>query len=49
MAAHGGLEYALRRGEQFAREAEEALAELPDSPAKGSLVDTISYVVDRRW
>ncbi len=49
VAAHGGLEYALRRGEQFAREAEEALAELPDSPAKGSLVDTISYVVDRRW
>ncbi len=49
VASHGGLDYALRRGEQFAREAEESLAALPDSPAKGSLVDTISYVVDRRW
>lgn len=49
VTTHGGLDYARRRGEQFAREAEEALADLPDSPAKGSLVDTISYVVERRW
>jgi len=46
---HGGLDYARRRGEQFAREAEEALADLPESPARTSLVDAIAYVVERRW
>ncbi len=45
----GGLDYARRRGEQFASEAEEALADLPDSAARSSLVDAISYVVERRW
>ena len=44
----GGLEYARRRGEDFAQEAEEALAELPDSPYRSSLAETISYVMDRR-
>lgn len=46
---HGGLDYARRRGEQFAREAEDALADLPESPARTSLVDAIAYVVERRW
>ena len=46
---HGGLDYARRRGDQFAHEAEEALGELPESPAKAALVDAISYVVERRW
>ncbi|MBL0172629.1 MAG: polyprenyl synthetase family protein [Gemmatimonadaceae bacterium] len=46
---HGGLDYARRRGDQFAREAEEALADVPESPARTSLVDAISYVVERRW
>jgi octaprenyl-diphosphate synthase len=46
---HGGLEYARRRGDQFAREAEEALAELPESPFRTALVDAIGYVLDRRW
>ncbi len=46
---HGGLDYARRRGDQFAREAEDALAELPDSPARSALVDAIAYVVERRW
>ncbi len=46
---NGGLEYARRRGDQFAREAEDALSDLPESPAKSSLVDTIAYVVERRW
>ena len=46
---HGGLDYARRRGDQFAHEAEEALSELPESPAKAALVDAISYVVERRW
>ena len=49
VAEHGGLEYARRRGDQFAREAEEALAELPDTPVRASLVDAIGYVLDRRW
>ena len=45
----GGLEYARRRGEQFAREAEEALAGLPDTVARNALYDTIGYVMERRW
>jgi octaprenyl-diphosphate synthase len=45
----GGLDYARRRGDQFARDAEEALADLPEGPAKTSLMDTIAYVVERRW
>lgn len=46
---HGGLEYARRRADQYSREAEEALAELPDGPSKTSLMDSIGYVVERRW
>ena len=46
---HGGLDYARRRGEQFASEAEDALADLPEGPARSALVDAISYVVQRRW
>jgi octaprenyl-diphosphate synthase len=45
----GGLDYARRRADQFSHEAEEALAELPDCPAKTSLADSIAYVVERRW
>jgi octaprenyl-diphosphate synthase len=45
----GGLEYARRRGDQFAAEAEEALAGLPDTPARTALGDAIGYVMDRRW
>jgi geranylgeranyl pyrophosphate synthase len=44
----GGIESARRRGEQFAREAEEALEELPDTPARTALADAILYVMDRR-
>ena len=46
---YGGLEYARQRGDQFAREAEEALASLPDGSSRASLLETISYVVERRW
>ncbi len=46
---YGGLEYARRRADQFSREAEEALADLPDTPARSALVDAIAYVVERRW
>jgi octaprenyl-diphosphate synthase len=44
----GGLEYARRRGEEFAQEAEEALAALPESPYRTSLMEAIGYVMDRR-
>jgi octaprenyl-diphosphate synthase len=44
----GGLAFARRRGEQFAEEAEEALAGLPETPARGALFDAITYVLERR-
>jgi octaprenyl-diphosphate synthase len=44
----GGIEYARRQGQRFAREAEAALVGLPDSPARASLVEAIGYVVARR-
>jgi octaprenyl-diphosphate synthase len=44
----GGLEYARRRGEEFAQQADEALNELPESPYRSSLGEAISYVMDRR-
>lgn len=46
---HGGLEYARGRADLFAAEAEESLAELPDSPARTSLMESIAYAVERRW
>jgi octaprenyl-diphosphate synthase len=45
----GGLEYARRRAEQFAQEAEDALAGVPTGAARTALVDAIGYAVDRRW
>lgn len=47
--AHGGLDYARRRADQFSREAEEALGDLPDGAARASLLESIAYVVERRW
>ena len=44
----GGLEYARRRGEEFAQQAEEALGELPQSPYRNALAESIGYVMDRR-
>ncbi len=44
----GGIEYARRRGEQFAHDAETALRVLPESPVRSSLTDAIAYVMDRR-
>jgi octaprenyl-diphosphate synthase len=44
----GGIDVARRRGEQYAHEAEEALAGLPESPARAALADAILYVMDRR-
>ena len=44
----GGIDYARREGVRFAREAEAALGDLPDSPARSALIDAIAYVLDRR-
>lgn len=46
---HGGLDYARQQGQQFATEAEEALSELPESAARSALMESIAYVVERRW
>ncbi len=46
---HGGLDYARRRADQFSREAEDALADLPECAARTALTDAIAYVVERRW
>ena len=48
VAQHGGIDDARRRGERFAREAEEALDTLPDTQARTALADAILYVMDRR-
>jgi octaprenyl-diphosphate synthase len=47
VADSGGLEYARRRGAEFAGQAEAALGELPDTPVRAVLADTISYVTER--
>jgi octaprenyl-diphosphate synthase len=44
----GGIEYARRRGEQFAHDAEAALRVIPESPVRSALTDAIAYVMDRR-
>ncbi len=44
----GGLEFARQRGEEFAARADACLADIPDSPARQSLADAISFVIDRR-
>lgn len=43
----GGLEYARRRGEQYASRAAEALAALPDTSAREALYSAIHYVLER--
>ncbi len=43
----GGIEYARRRAGEYAADAEEALADLPDSPVLGALHDAIAYAVER--
>lgn len=48
VADAGGIEYARRRGEQFAHDAEQALGVLPVSPVRSALTDAIAYVMDRR-
>jgi octaprenyl-diphosphate synthase len=47
-AEAGGIEGARQRGEEYARQAEDALDGLPDTPARTALADAILYVMDRR-
>jgi octaprenyl-diphosphate synthase len=47
VADRGGLDYAHRRGVEFAERAEEALADLPESPAAASLRHAVAYALDR--
>jgi octaprenyl-diphosphate synthase len=44
----GGLDYARSVGAQFAQQASEALATLPESPVRAALADAIVYVMERR-
>ena len=44
----GGIEYARRQGERFAREAEAALGALPEGSVRSALTDSIAYVMERR-
>lgn len=44
----GGIDYARRKGQEFAEAAEQALSPVPPSLARQSLVDALTYVVDRR-
>jgi octaprenyl-diphosphate synthase len=43
----GGFDYARARGEEFAERAEYALSDLPDTGARGSLSNAITYVMER--
>jgi len=44
---NGGFDYARARGDEFARRAHDALADLPDTVARRSLTASISYVMER--
>jgi octaprenyl-diphosphate synthase len=44
----GGIEYARRQGERFARDAEAALRVLPAGSVRSALTDSIAYVMERR-
>jgi octaprenyl-diphosphate synthase len=44
----GGIDYARRKGEALAHDAERALRVLPESSVRSALTDAISYVMDRR-
>jgi octaprenyl-diphosphate synthase len=44
-----GIEYARRKGELFAQEAEEIVLALPDTAARSALLELVGYVLDRRW
>jgi octaprenyl-diphosphate synthase len=45
--AYGGIEYTMKKSEQFSALAIEALRSLPPSPAKESLTEFVSFVMER--
>jgi octaprenyl-diphosphate synthase len=47
VAENGGLDYARSQGEYFAERARKALLPLPDTVARRSLMDSITYVMER--
>jgi geranylgeranyl pyrophosphate synthase len=49
VAESGGIDYARRKGELFAEEADAALQGLPESAARTALSEAITYVMERRW
>jgi octaprenyl-diphosphate synthase len=44
-----GIEYARRKGELFAQEAEDLVMTLPETAARSALLELVGYVLDRRW
>ena len=44
----GGLDYARECGERYASRADEVLSGLPESPARRALLDTLTYVMERK-
>ncbi len=44
---YGGIDYAVRRAEEYSEAAREALAALPPSPSKDALVAFVTFVMDR--
>lgn len=47
VAENGGLDYARSKGEYFAERARKALKPLPETVARRSLMDSITYVMER--
>jgi octaprenyl-diphosphate synthase len=47
VAATGGLTYARKKAEEYSASAREAIKNLPDSPAKKSLIDFSYFVIER--
>ena len=44
----GGIDFARRKGEEFAGEAEAVLSTVPPSDARHALIEALGYVMDRR-
>jgi octaprenyl-diphosphate synthase len=45
--AHGGIEYSSRKAEEYAALAGQSLVSFPDSPVKQSLLQFVSFVLER--
>lgn len=43
----GGIEYAIKKAETFASDAQDCLSSFPDSPAKHSLLQFVRFVIER--